>query len=190
VVARRVAAGDAVLVVGRDRAEVDRLVARVGRGASGAVVDATDRRSVDAFFLALGNLDHLVLVHGDGRGAGPFATLPIDDLRAGLEAELVAQLGVAQAVLPTLAATGSITFVAARAAVPGAIGIAAINGAVEASVRSLALELAPRRVNRVAPAADATPADDVAAAIGRCLDDPGTTGWIVDVAATASSPSP
>ncbi len=41
--------------------------------------------------------------------------------------------------------------VSARAAYPGAAGLAAVNGALEAIVPPLAVELAPLRVNAVSP---------------------------------------
>jgi NAD(P)-dependent dehydrogenase (short-subunit alcohol dehydrogenase family) len=49
---------------------------------------------------------------------------------------------------------GSVTIVSAvsaRAAYPGAAGLAAVNGALEAMVPALAVELAPLRVNAVSP---------------------------------------
>ena len=65
-----------------------------------------------------------------------------------------------QAVLPRLASSGSITLlgaVTARAGMTGTAGIAAINGAVEALVKPLAVELAPIRVNGVSPGLVDTP---------------------------------
>jgi NAD(P)-dependent dehydrogenase (short-subunit alcohol dehydrogenase family) len=56
--------------------------------------------------------------------------------------------------LPSLAPDGSITLVtagSAQSALPGTAGLAAVNGALEASVAPLAVELAPRRVNAVSP---------------------------------------
>lgn len=59
-----------------------------------------------------------------------------------------------QAARPQLRADGSVTIVSAvsaRAAYPGAAGLAAVNGALEAMVPTLAVELAPLRVNAVSP---------------------------------------
>jgi NAD(P)-dependent dehydrogenase (short-subunit alcohol dehydrogenase family) len=44
-----------------------------------------------------------------------------------------------------------VSAVSARAAYPGATGLAAVNGALEAMVPALAVELAPLRVNAVSP---------------------------------------
>jgi NAD(P)-dependent dehydrogenase (short-subunit alcohol dehydrogenase family) len=44
-----------------------------------------------------------------------------------------------------------VTAASARAALPGTVGLAAVNGALEAAVQPLAAELAPVRVNAVTP---------------------------------------
>ncbi|MEU2714663.1 SDR family oxidoreductase [Streptomyces sp. NPDC007205] len=65
-----------------------------------------------------------------------------------------------QAALPALRRDGSVTLVtaaSARAALPGTAGLAAINGALEAMVPPLAVELAPLRVNAVSPGVVDTP---------------------------------
>ena len=65
------------------------------------------------------------------------------------------------AFAPRMAPGGSITLVtgaAARAAVPGTAGLAAVNGALEAMAKVLAAELAPLRVNSISPGITATEA--------------------------------
>jgi NAD(P)-dependent dehydrogenase (short-subunit alcohol dehydrogenase family) len=159
--ARRFAeAGARVLIVGRDRARLEAARARLPAGVEAAAADGGDRAAVDALFAARGRFDHLVISLSGGKGAGPFRQLALADLRSGLEAKLLAQLDVAQAALATIAERGSITFVSAassRAAIPGTAGLAAINGAIEAAVRTLARELAPIRVNAVSPGVIDTP---------------------------------
>jgi NAD(P)-dependent dehydrogenase (short-subunit alcohol dehydrogenase family) len=59
-----------------------------------------------------------------------------------------------QASLQTLRTDGSIVLVtasSARTSYPGTAGLAAVNGALEAMVPTLALELKPTRVNAVSP---------------------------------------
>jgi enoyl-[acyl-carrier-protein] reductase (NADH) len=68
-----------------------------------------------------------------------------------MENKVFAQLGIVQAALPVLAVRASITLitaVSAQAALPGTVGLAAINGALEAAVKPLAAELAPRGSSR------------------------------------------
>jgi NAD(P)-dependent dehydrogenase (short-subunit alcohol dehydrogenase family) len=154
------AAGARVTIVGRDPQKLAAAATRLPGGVAARAVDAMDRRAVDALFAELGPFDHLVLSISGGKGAGPFRRLALEELRSGIEHKLLAQLSVAQASLGTIAAAGSITFVtssSARVAVAGTAGLAAINGAVEAAVRTLALELAPIRVNAVSPGIVDTP---------------------------------
>jgi NAD(P)-dependent dehydrogenase (short-subunit alcohol dehydrogenase family) len=64
----------------------------------------------------------------------------------------VAHLQAVAMALPTLADRGSVTLVSAgsaQSAIPGTAALAAVNGALEAAVPVLALELAPRGVNAV-----------------------------------------
>jgi NAD(P)-dependent dehydrogenase (short-subunit alcohol dehydrogenase family) len=126
-----------------------------------AVADAADRDAVDAFFgsevLAV---DHLVLSFSTGRAGGPFRDVRMGDLAAAVTGKLVAYLSVLQASLPRLRADGSVTFIgagSAAASLPATAGLAAVNGGLDAAVRPLAVELAPLRVNVVAPGVIETP---------------------------------
>lgn len=156
-------AGARVVVGGRDEARLAEARARLtaGGGACGAErVDATDRRSLAALYRRVGSFDHLVLTLSGAAGAGTFRTLDLDELRRGFEAKFWAQVNAAQCALDTLRPDGSITFVtaiSARMARPGTAGLAAINGALEAMIRPLAVELRPLRVNGVSPGVIDTP---------------------------------
>jgi NAD(P)-dependent dehydrogenase (short-subunit alcohol dehydrogenase family) len=95
-----------------------------------------------------------------GEGGGELASLDPQALRRGFEAKFWAHLEIARAAIPTLNRSGSITFitaVSANAAVPGTVGLAAINGAINAMVPPLARELQPIRVNAVSPGVIDTP---------------------------------
>jgi NAD(P)-dependent dehydrogenase (short-subunit alcohol dehydrogenase family) len=158
--ARFAALGADVTIGGRDASKVESAVQRLaafGR-VNGASIDGTAAASARRFFETLGAFDHLVLALSGGKGAGPIATLALDDLRSGFEAKLFAHLTTLQAALPFV--RGSITFVSAisaNAALAGTAGLAAINGAIAAMVGPLATELAPRRVNAVSPGVIDTP---------------------------------
>ena len=153
-------AGARVVVVGRDPDRMAGALARLPAGASGMSADATNPADVAECFRKIGAFDHLVLSISSGGGAGNFAELDIQGLRKPIEGKLLAQLSVAQLSLSTLAADGSITFLtaaSARSAFPGTVGLAAINGALNAAAVTLALELKPRRVNVVSPGIVDTP---------------------------------
>jgi NAD(P)-dependent dehydrogenase (short-subunit alcohol dehydrogenase family) len=147
--------GAQVIITGRVKERLDAAVARIGAGAEARVVDATDAAAVTEFFGSLGQIDHLVLTASPGAvGSGPIAEVDEQALRAAFDGKFFAYVGVLRAALPKLRRDGSVTFVSAvsaRAGYPGSAGLAAVNGAVEAIVRPLAVELAPLRINAVSP---------------------------------------
>jgi NAD(P)-dependent dehydrogenase (short-subunit alcohol dehydrogenase family) len=152
--------GREVIVTGRDKNRLEAALERLGEGATGASVDASDEGAVHSYFAGLGPVDHVVVAVTGATAAGPFHALPVADLRAAAEGKLVAQTIAAQAALKALRPGGSLTFITAGssgAARPGTAGLAAVNAAVEAMVPVLAVELAPIRVNAVSPGIVDTP---------------------------------
>ncbi len=147
--------GAAVTITGRSKERLDEAARRIGHPVDAAELDATDRAALDAFFAVAGTVDHLVLAASPGAvGAGPIADLDENALRQAFEGKVFAHIKAIQAALPRLAPAGSITIVtaaSARAAFAGTTALAGANGALEAIVGPLAVELAPLRVNAVSP---------------------------------------
>jgi NAD(P)-dependent dehydrogenase (short-subunit alcohol dehydrogenase family) len=154
------ARGDEVVVAGRDRGRLEGALGRLGDGVRGEALDAADAEAVATLAQRLRPIDVLVLAASGGSGAGPFADLALDDLRAGFEGKFWPQVTALQQALPALANDGAVVLVtagSARSALAGTAGLAAVNGALEAMVAPLAAELAPRRVNAVSPGVIDTP---------------------------------
>jgi NAD(P)-dependent dehydrogenase (short-subunit alcohol dehydrogenase family) len=149
------AGGARVTITGRSAERLEAAARRIGHDVAVAELDATDRRALDEFFVTAGTIDHLVLVASPGAvGVGPIATLEESALRQAFDGKFFAHVNALQAALPHLRSSGSVTFVtaaSARAAFAGTAGIAAVNGALETIVPTLAVELAPLRVNAVSP---------------------------------------
>jgi NAD(P)-dependent dehydrogenase (short-subunit alcohol dehydrogenase family) len=153
-------AGGRVVIIGRDPERLAAALDTLGRAAKGDVLDASNRAVMDAYLGGIGTIDHLVLAASGGRGAGLFAQLREDELRAGFEGKFWLHFGALQAALPSMRTPGSVTFVtaaSARCANPGTSGLAAVNGALNAMVGPLARELAPLRINAVSPGVIDTP---------------------------------
>jgi NAD(P)-dependent dehydrogenase (short-subunit alcohol dehydrogenase family) len=151
--------GAEVHIAGRSQ---DRLARLAGTDPEliGHQADGGDREEIGALARAIGRIDWLVLTLSGGEGRGPIAELDLGSLRRAFDAKLWAQLTTVQTVLPQLAPDGSITLlgaISARIGLPGTAGLAAVNGAVEALVKPLAVELAPIRVNGVSPGLVDTP---------------------------------
>jgi len=126
-------------------------------GARALEADVTSDASVAALFKACGRVDHVVLSAAQLR-TGPFKTLSIDDARATMESKFWGAWRVARAA--DIAPGGSLTLVSGFLSIrprPAAAIVGAANGALESLARSLALELAPVRVNAVSPGIIDTP---------------------------------
>ena len=161
-VARTMAArASRVIIAGRDPGRLSAAAGRLGPAVQTAAVDAGDRDAVDSFFAGLpADADHLVLSFSTGRAGGPFRDLSMADLAGAIHGKLIAYLSVLQAALPRLRADGSVTLIgagSAESALPATAGLAAVNGGLHAVVRPLAVELAPLRINVVAPGVIETP---------------------------------
>ncbi|GAA1674362.1 SDR family oxidoreductase [Fodinicola feengrottensis] len=148
------AAGADVIVTGRDP---DRLAAVRDRVAAAEQVDGASESEVASFFDRAGVIDHLVLAFSPGAvGMGNLSDTRVADIRLAFEGKLFGYLSAIQRAK----VTGSITMVSAvsaRAAMPGTVALAAVNGAIERIVPPLAAELAPVRVNAVSPGVIDTP---------------------------------
>lgn len=145
------AAGARVTVASRNKKRVDDTVALLGAPAQGKVVDLTDAESVRAFFGEGGEIDHLVLPGNEVKIA-PFRKLSIADAQASMASKFWGQYAAIKAA--QMSPTGSVVLfsgVASRKPGAGAPALTAINAAVEGLGRALAVELAPVRVNVIAP---------------------------------------
>jgi NAD(P)-dependent dehydrogenase (short-subunit alcohol dehydrogenase family) len=143
-----------VTVTGRDPVK---LAGLEGRFADAERLDGTDRDAVAAFFKRVGPFEHLVLAFSPGAvGLGPIREISLDDFEAAFTGKL---FGYVQAIREAQV-TESVTMISAasaRAALPGTVTLAAVNGAIERMVSPLAAELAPVRVNAVSPGIIDTP---------------------------------
>lgn len=154
-IARQAAeAGADIVISSRDRAKLDAAVEELGTGIA-IPVDMTKPDSVNIWTASLPEkIDHLV-ISASSAAHGPFTHLPEGDLRAMFDAKFFGPYSVAKSVLPKMQPGGSITFfsgVLSRRPGMNCSGLGAVNGAVEALTRGLALELGPElRVNCLSP---------------------------------------
>ncbi|MEU2021925.1 SDR family oxidoreductase [Streptomyces sp. NPDC016469] len=155
------ATGAEVTITGRSQTRLDEAASRIGGKTATHRMDAASQEDIAAFFAASGPIDHLVIAVSGAAGSGAFSELDLAELATGFDAKFWPQIRILQAALPRLDRRhGSVTLItaaSARAAFPGTSGLAAINGALEAMVPPLAVELAPLRVNAVSPGVIDTP---------------------------------
>jgi NAD(P)-dependent dehydrogenase (short-subunit alcohol dehydrogenase family) len=159
-------AGGNVVVAGRDASRFGDLQA--GRQSARFVeADASNVESLKNLFQSVGEVDHVAMtVHEIATVVGADRRMDAIDLNSAqrfFDAKFWNQYRIAKACIPHMRATGSIVFtsgVASRAIIPNHTVISATNGAVESCARQLAREIAPIRVNVVAPGVATTSAYD------------------------------
>lgn len=146
--------GAHVHIASRSEGKLAKAAAEIGHGARYSVVDMTDEAAVTTWAEALPEIDYLV-ISASSAAHGPFATAETEPLRAMFDAKFFGPYVTARAVLPKLRQSGSIAlFSGVLSRRPGAncAGLGAVNGAVEALARAMALELGPDlRVNCISP---------------------------------------
>jgi NAD(P)-dependent dehydrogenase (short-subunit alcohol dehydrogenase family) len=146
--------GGRVLVASHDPGRVERAVAKVPAG-EGHVVDLRSEVAVRALFDELGGpIDHLVYTAGEELLLRSLSELDLEVARRFFELRYWGVLAAVKAARPYLARDGSIVLTSGGAAhrpFPGFVIGASICAAMEATARTLALELAPVRVNVVTP---------------------------------------
>ncbi|PUZ27681.1 NAD(P)-dependent dehydrogenase, short-chain alcohol dehydrogenase family [Chitinophaga costaii] len=146
--------GTKVTIVGRNAERLAAAAMRINGNVQIAVADALDRNAVLKVFEATGPVDTVVICVAGVMAIGLFKELDLNLLRTSLEEKTIAQLQVAQVAAQYMKPNGSITFVtagSAGAAISTAAGPGAVSGALECLIPTLALELAPVRVNAVSP---------------------------------------
>ena len=123
-------------------------------------LDITDKESVEKFFQEVGEYDILVnSATGGARAVGPFLSMDLDGFKASFD-KLWGYTNVVRYGTKFLKDDGNIVLVSgspARKCRPGQIAISSVGGAVEAFARGIAPEIAPKRINIVAPGIIDTP---------------------------------
>jgi NAD(P)-dependent dehydrogenase (short-subunit alcohol dehydrogenase family) len=147
--------GAEVIIASRN---AERLNAVAGNlGAKAIAADVTSDKSVEDLFRACGPVDHVVVTAAQLR-TGPFKTVAMEDVRATMEGKFWGAWRVARSA--DIRPGGSLTLVSGFLSIrprPNSAIVGAANGAIESLARSLALELAPVRVNCVSPGIIDTP---------------------------------
>ncbi len=148
--------GASVVAVSRDPSTAGDLP----NGVTTMAADVLDREALRTVFTACAPFDILIsAATGGDRAIGPFLAMDMD----GFEGSFRKVWGYANVVrygAEHLAEDGAIVLVSgtpARRNKPGMIAVSAAGGAVEAFVRGVAPELAPRRINVVSPGVIDTP---------------------------------
>jgi NAD(P)-dependent dehydrogenase (short-subunit alcohol dehydrogenase family) len=153
------AEGAAVVITGRDRDRLDQAAKEVGAAAH-AAFDATDTDRLRAFFHDRpGPIDH-ILVSGGGPFYAPLREMDTAEAARRVAGHVRQTLEVAQLAATAVRPGGSLVFISGTGGRRPAVGLSVVSlitVGMPALVKNLALELAPIRVNLVAPGFVDTP---------------------------------
>nr|WP_027133031.1 SDR family oxidoreductase [Geminicoccus roseus] len=156
VAAAALAEGAQVTIAGRSAERLEKAAGILGN-VRAVQVDTADADRVASIFQAEVEFDH-VLISAAQTPTGPVRKLAPEDARAAMDSKFWGAYTVAR--LARIAERGSLTFVSGFLAErPSSRSVlqGAINAALEALARGLALELAPVRVNTISPGLIDTP---------------------------------
>ncbi|NED94151.1 SDR family oxidoreductase [Phytoactinopolyspora alkaliphila] len=148
------AAGDDVVLTGRDHGRAESVAKELGGTARGLALELTEVDAIATALTSVERVDHLVLsaVDRDHNTAAEYNTAGALQL---VTLKLVGYTEVVHAVLPRMGRDASIVVFGGLAKdrpYPGSTTVSTVNGGVIGMVHTLAAELAPIRVNAVHPA--------------------------------------
>jgi NAD(P)-dependent dehydrogenase (short-subunit alcohol dehydrogenase family) len=146
--------GRDVVITGRDAAVAEACAAEVGGSTRGIGLDLAEPQTLAGQLADVGDVEYLVLaaIERDSNSVKEY------DIAAAMRLvtlKLVGYTEVVHALLPRLADDGAILMFGGLARdrpYPGSTTVTTVNGAVTSLVRTLVIELAPRRVNALHPA--------------------------------------
>ncbi len=157
------AEGAAVTVAASDPGRLEAAVQTLPGDCESVVVDVRSESDLQALFSHVGQLDHLVFTAGDTMAFRALAELTLEEARQQFEVRFWGAVTAVKYAVPRIRSGGSIVLTSGAVAArprPGTTFAASGAGAIEALTRGLAVELAPVRVNAVAPGVIRTPVWD------------------------------
>lgn len=153
-------AGATVIAGSRSQSNIDHARSVTGDGVSFQAIDVLDRAALAALFEEQEGFDVLVnAATGGERASGPFLQMDLDGFQGSFR-KLWGYTNSVRLGTSHMALEGAITLVSgypARKSNPGSSAISTVGNAVEGFVRAIAPEIAPRRINVVAPGIIDTP---------------------------------
>lgn len=142
-----------VTLTGRDADRSAEAAASAGAGVRGLALDLSEPEGVAGALADLGGVDHVIL-SAISRDQNTVADYNIDSARNLVVMKLVGYTAVVSALLDRLAEDGSVLLFGGRAKdrpYPGSTTVSTVNAGLTGLVNTLALQIAPRRVNALHP---------------------------------------
>ena len=145
--------GDDVWLTGRDQQRAGSVAAEIGSSAHGLGLDLSQPGEIAGKLTEIERVDHLVLAAID-RDANSARDYDVAAAMRLVTLKLVGYTEVVHALVPRLAGDASIVIFGGLAKdrpYPGSTTVSTVNGGVAGLMHTLAVELAPIRVNALHP---------------------------------------
>jgi NAD(P)-dependent dehydrogenase (short-subunit alcohol dehydrogenase family) len=146
--------GANIIIASRSSERIDAALKGLPSTAEGYAADLGSENEAERLFCEIGAFDHLVYTAGEPLRPFPLDGLELDAARRFTDTRLSGAISAVKHAHTHLRDGGSVVLTSGSAAARPAAGWmvgAAICGAIEAITRTLAVELAPLRVNAIAP---------------------------------------
>lgn len=154
-----IAQGAEVIIASRSKNKLQNAKEQLGARATAFTLDTTQEQQVQSFFEKVGQFDHLVVSAAE-TSSGSFLDTNTTQARQLFENKFWGQYYAAKYGAPKVLPHGSITLFSGVVAYKSMVGssmLGAVNAAVSNLGQTLALELAPIRVNIISPGIIDTP---------------------------------
>jgi NAD(P)-dependent dehydrogenase (short-subunit alcohol dehydrogenase family) len=146
--------GREVVISGRDRGGAEACAAEIGGRTRGIALDLAEPETIVERLADVGDVEFLVLAAID-RDSNSVAEYDIAAAMRLVTLKIVGYTEVVHTLLPRLGEDSAVLIFGGLARdrpYPGSTTVTTVNGAVTGLVRTLVIELAPRRVNALHPA--------------------------------------
>jgi NAD(P)-dependent dehydrogenase (short-subunit alcohol dehydrogenase family) len=150
---RAVARGDDVVLSSRDADSAQRVAKEIGGSARGIAVNLARPEELDERLSTVDRVDHLVVAAIE-RDMNTASDYNIERARNLVTLKLIGYTEAVHALLPRMAPEAAVVLLGGLAKdrpYPGSTTVSTVNGGIVGLVQTLAVELAPRRVNAVHP---------------------------------------
>lgn len=145
--------GETVVISGRNRERTQSIAAEIGGKTSGIALDLAEPKTIAQALAGVDKVKHIVLaaIERDDNGVKQF---DIDRAIRLVTLKLVGYTEVVHQLVPRLVEDASILLfggLAKERPYPGSTTVTTVNGGVNSMIRTMAVELAPVRVNAIHP---------------------------------------
>jgi NAD(P)-dependent dehydrogenase (short-subunit alcohol dehydrogenase family) len=145
--------GDSVVVTSRDKARAETVAAQIGAGARGIALDLAQPETISDALSEISEVDNLVIT-AVGQAANTLAQFNITDAVTAVTMKLVGYAETVRVLRDRFNPGASVVLfggLAKERPYPGSTIVTTFNAGITGLVKTLAVEIAPHRVNAVHP---------------------------------------